>query len=441
MSTTCWPTGPRRPPRAVGAALPQPQRAAVAAVAGPGCQRPAGRPGRGRVAGRGGSPGRLRLRPHGGPVRPGRGGGPDRRAPRPRVRPRPDARHQPAVRGHGHRPGPPVAGRPAGHPAGPPVAPAARRRHRRLLRRCGLLCPGPGRAGRPVTRPGSPAPDPAVLLELACAVALEAGELLRSGHGQVKVVQTKSSPTDVVTQMDQAAEELIRRRILAARPGDAILGEEGGQPDAVADSGVRWVVDPLDGTVNYLYGLPDWSVSIGAEVNGDVVAGAVSVPMQQSLFSARAGGGAWLPAGGGAPPPPSLPHPGAGAPAAAVSGPPGVPLARALVGTGFGYAAARRAVQGRVVAAVLPQVRDIRRGGSAAVELCSVAAGRLDAYYERGLNPWDSAAGGLIAQEAGARLGGLPGRPAGESMTLAAAPALFTALHDLLVSLDPERDD
>ena len=278
-----------------------------------------------------------------------------------------------------------------------------------------------------MTSPGSPAPDPAVLLELACAVAVEAGELLRSGHGQVKVVQTKSSPTDVVTQMDQAAEELIRARILAARPGDAILGEEGGQPDAVADSGVRWVVDPLDGTVNYLYGLPDWSVSIGAEVNGDVVAGAVSVPMQQSLFSARAGGGAWLRA--------------AGAPAVALSCTTGVPLARALVGTGFGYAAARRAVQGRVVAAVLPQVRDIRRGGSAAVELCSVAAGRLDAYYERGLNPWDSAAGGLIAQEAGARLGGLHGRPASESMTLAAAPALFTALHDLLASLDPERDD
>jgi len=281
-----------------------------------------------------------------------------------------------------------------------------------------------------VTSPGPPgpgAPDPAALLELACAVALEAGELLRSGHGQVRVVQTKSSPTDIVTQMDQAAEELIRRRILAARPGDAILGEEGGQPDAAAEGGVRWVVDPLDGTVNYLYGLPDWAVSIGAEVNGAVVAGAVSVPVQHSLFSARLGGGAWLQS--------------AGTPAVALSCTTGVPLGRALVGTGFGYAAARRAVQGQVVAAVLPQVRDIRRGGSAAVELCSVAAGRLDAYYERGLNPWDSAAGGLIAQEAGARLGGLQGRPASESMTLAAAPALFSALHDLLVSLDPERDE
>jgi myo-inositol-1(or 4)-monophosphatase len=205
---------------------------------------------------------------------------------------------------------------------------------------------------------------------------------------------------------------------------------------------VRWVVDPLDGTVNYLYGLPDWAVSIGAEVNGVMVAGAVSVPMRQSLFSARLGGGAWLQSTGtdGGPT-----APGTGAVATAPATPlactTGVPLARALVGTGFGYASARRAVQGRVVAALLPQVRDVRRGGSAAVELCSVAAGRLDAFYERGLNPWDVAAGGLIAQEAGARLGGLHGRPASDSMTLVAAPDLFSALHDLLAGLDPERDD
>jgi myo-inositol-1(or 4)-monophosphatase len=275
--------------------------------------------------------------------------------------------------------------------------------------------------------PVRPAPEPAALAELACAIALEAGELLRSGHDQVRVVLTKSSPTDIVTQMDRAAEDLIRSRILAARPGDAILGEEGGQPDAVGAGGVRWVVDPLDGTVNYLYGLPDWSVSIAAEVNGTVVAGAVSVPERQSLFSARLGGGAWRRSPGAA--------------ATALSCTTGVALPAALVGTGFGYAAARRAGQGRVVAALLPQVRDIRRGGSAAVELCSVAAGHLDAFYERGLNPWDVAAGSLIAQEAGAQVGGLHGRPATDSMTLAAGPGLFTALHDLLASLDPERDD
>jgi myo-inositol-1(or 4)-monophosphatase len=271
------------------------------------------------------------------------------------------------------------------------------------------------------------APEPAALAELACAVALEAGDLLRSRHSQVRVVLTKSSPTDVVTQMDRAAEDLIRRRILAARPGDAILGEEGGQPEAVGAGGVRWVVDPLDGTVNYLYGLPDWSVSIAAELDGTVVAGAVSVPERQRLFAARLGGGAWETA--------------SGAEATALSCSTGVALADALVGTGFGYAAARRAVQGRVVAAVLPRVRDIRRGGSAAVELCSVAAGHLDAFYERGLNPWDVAAGGLIAREAGAQVGGLRGRPASDSMTIAAGPGLFSALHDLLAGLDPERDD
>jgi myo-inositol-1(or 4)-monophosphatase len=271
------------------------------------------------------------------------------------------------------------------------------------------------------------ASEPAALAELACAVAQEAGDLLQSRHSQVRVVQTKSSPTDVVTQMDRAAEDLIRRRILAERPGDAILGEEGGQPEAVGAGGVRWVVDPLDGTVNYLYGLPDWSVSIAAEVNGIVVAGAVSVPERQSLFSARLGGGAWQRSPGG--------------PATALSCTTGVALADALVGTGFGYAAARRARQGQVVAAVLPQVRDIRRGGSAAVELCSVAAGHLDAFYERGLNPWDVAAGGLIAREAGAQVGGLHGRPASDSMTVVAGPGLFRALHDLLASLDPERDD
>jgi myo-inositol-1(or 4)-monophosphatase len=260
-------------------------------------------------------------------------------------------------------------------------------------------------------------PDRDELLGLACSAACDAGRMLAERHGRVAVVGTKSSPTDVVTEMDQAAERLIRTRIGAERPGDAILGEEGGQPDAVGAGGVRWVVDPLDGTVNYLYGLPDWSVSIAAEVNGIVVAGAVSVPERQSLFSARLGGGAWQRSPGG--------------PATALSCTTGVALADALVGTGFGYAAARRARQGQVVAAVLPRVRDIRRGGSAAVELCSVAAGHLDAFYERGLNPWD----------AGAQVGGLHGRPASDSMTVVAGPGLFRALHDLLASLDPERDD
>jgi myo-inositol-1(or 4)-monophosphatase len=276
-----------------------------------------------------------------------------------------------------------------------------------------------------VSAPQATGPDPAELAELACAVAAETGELLLSRHGQAAVVQTKSSPTDIVTEMDTAAETLIRRRILAARPGDAILGEEGGQVGAGAQ--VRWVVDPLDGTVNYLYGLSDWAVSIAAEVDGQVVAGAVNIPLHRSLFSATAGGGAWLRSDWRAGP-------------QRLACNQGVALADALVGTGFGYEAGRRVVQGQVVAALVPKVRDIRRAGAAAVDLCSVAAGRLDAFYERGLHEWDFAAGGLIVREAGGLVGGLHGRPPSESMALAAGPGLFEELHDLLAPLNPERD-
>lgn len=274
--------------------------------------------------------------------------------------------------------------------------------------------------------------DPADLLALAVSAAEQAGSLLAARHGQAMVVQTKSSPTDVVTEMDRAAEELIRARILADRPADAILGEEGGQTGGSDDGqarpdGVRWIVDPLDGTVNYLYGLPDWSVSIAAEAGGVVVAGAVCLPVRGSLYTAVRGGGAWLqPADG---------------PARRLACTTGVPLARALIGTGFGYEAARRRVQGRVVGALLPLVRDIRRSGVCSVDLCSLAAGQLDGYYERGVNYWDVAAGSLIAHEAGAMVGGLSGRPAGPSMTVAAGLPLFAELEQVLAGLDPERDD
>ena len=264
---------------------------------------------------------------------------------------------------------------------------------------------------------------PADLVRLASEVASEAAELLMTRYGRVAVLETKSSPTDVVTEMDQAAEKLIRERLLAARPGDAILGEEGGQ---IGSGPVRWVVDPLDGTVNYLYGLPNWAVSIAAEVAGEIVAGAVCVPLQRCTFTATLGGGAvmnsdWQ----------------AGPQRLACSS--GVPMHRALVATGFGYPVTQRAAQGKVVAAVLPRVRDIRRAGAAAVDLCSVASGQVDAYYEQGTHYWDIAAGGLIAREAGARTGGLRGEPAGRAMTLAAGPDLFAALEDLLTSLDADR--
>jgi myo-inositol-1(or 4)-monophosphatase len=263
-------------------------------------------------------------------------------------------------------------------------------------------------------------PPPAELAELARSAAEEAAALLMSGHSQARVVQTKSSPTDVVTEMDRAAEALIRRRIQAARPTDSILGEEGGQTGA--GSPVRWIVDPLDGTVNYLYGLPDWSVSIAAEVTGTVVAGVVCAPLRRAIYTATAGHGAWL-------------H------SAWLAGPrqlscnAEVPLPDALVATGFSYQAPQRAAQGAIAASVLPRVRDIRRAGSAALDLCSVAAGQVDAYYESGVHAWDIAAGGLIAREAGAVVAGLHGSEPSEAMTIAASPALFAELHDLLAGL------
>ena len=275
---------------------------------------------------------------------------------------------------------------------------------------------------------GSSAPQPpsaAELAALASSVAAEAAGLLLDRHGRAGVVHTKSSPTDVVTEMDRAAEDLIRGRLLAARPGDTVLGEEGGQSGA--GGGVRWVVDPLDGTVNYLYGLPDWAVSIAAEVGGVIVAGAVSVPQRRCQFTAVRGGGAWLESGW---------QPGRRQLACNSA----VTLSAALIATGFGYGARQRARQGRVVAAVLPRVRDIRRSGSAATDLCSVAAGQVDGYYEQGLQYWDLAAGALIAREAGALTGGLRGQAAGTAMTIAASPGLFAELHDLLASLDDDRE-
>jgi myo-inositol-1(or 4)-monophosphatase len=276
-------------------------------------------------------------------------------------------------------------------------------------------------------------PPPAgELLDLACEVAVAAGRLLLGSGGRPEVVATKSSPTDVVTEADQAAEALIRDIIGDKRPGDGILGEEGGETGS--GSAVRWIVDPLDGTVNYLYGLPDWAVSIAAEADGTVVAGAVFVPRRDELFSARLGGGAWLSSGALDPRGEDTPTP------VRLACNTGVALGQALVATGFGYESGRRAVQAEVLATVLPRVRDIRRGGSAAVDLCSVAEGTVDAYYERGVNLWDIAAGALIAAEAGASVIGLNGKPPSSSMTIAAATGLLTELHDLLAGADPERD-
>ncbi|MET3985041.1 inositol monophosphatase family protein [Streptomyces sp. PvR034] len=264
-------------------------------------------------------------------------------------------------------------------------------------------------AGIPGT-PGAPVLDE--LLELALEAARRAGALLKDGRpADLAVAATKSSPIDVVTEMDIAAEKLITGLLAERRPADGILGEEGA--DTPGTSGVRWVVDPLDGTVNYLYGLPSWGVSIAAEYRGETVVGVVAAPMRGETYHAVRGGGAWT---GGA----------------RLSCRPAAPLDQALVATGFAYVQTRRAHQAEVARQIVPLVRDIRRGGSAALDLCDVAAGRLDAYYERGLNPWDLAAGDLIAREAGALTGGRPGRPASGELVVAGSPAVFASLQPLL---------
>jgi len=250
------------------------------------------------------------------------------------------------------------------------------------------------------------------LLDLATRTAAEAAALLVDGLDRHRVeVSTKSTPTDMVTEMDRASEELIAARIHAARPDDAIVGEEG--VDRRGTSGVRWLVDPIDGTTNYLYGHPGFAVSIAAELDGDVVAGVVHDALHRDVFTAARGRGARR----------------NGEPVVTSDS---ADLSTALVGTGFSYDPDRRHKQANVLVEVLPLVRDIRRMGAAAVDLCSVACGRLDAYYERGLAPWDLAAGVLVAQEAGATVGDLRGGPASGEFVLAAAPRLFEDLRDLL---------
>ena len=263
--------------------------------------------------------------------------------------------------------------------------------------------------------------DPWTLLELAQTAAGEAARLVTERRpADLGVADTKSSPTDVVTEMDTAAEQLIRKLILEQRPDDAFLGEEGG-----ADSGrttVRWVIDPIDGTVNYLYDLPHWAVSVGVEVDGVTVAGVVAAPRLGEVYAAVRGAGSWCNG-------------------AKLHVRPATELSEALVATGFGYRAERRARQGAIVHALLPRVRDIRRAGSAALDLCAVAIGRIDGYYERGTHDWDRSAGVLIATEAGAIVGGLNGGPASEAMVLAAPPGTFAALRDVLVELGADAAD
>lgn len=263
------------------------------------------------------------------------------------------------------------------------------------------------------------------LRDLAVRLATAAGALVREGRPErVVVAATKSSDVDPVTVMDRASEDLLREMIAAERPDDAILGEEG--DDVAGTSGLTWVLDPIDGTVNYLYGVASWAVSVAVvagppePASWTVLAGCVHSVADGRTWSAGLGEGATRdgePIRVGSP----------------------TSLGTSLVGTGFGYDAARRAQQAQVLSQVLPKIRDIRRLGSAAIDLCLLADGSLDLYYERGLNPWDMAAGAVVATEAGAVVTGLRGGPATSAMTVAGPAELVAQLAEILEAADADE--
>jgi myo-inositol-1(or 4)-monophosphatase len=261
--------------------------------------------------------------------------------------------------------------------------------------------------------------DPVALEALAVAVARETAALALEVREQALRARpdTKSSATDVVTEGDTACEALVRERLATARPDDLVLGEEGGTSGTPAPGQVRWVVDPIDGTVNYTHGLPWFSVSLGAEVDGCVVAGAVVEPVSGRVWRAARGHGAHRD---------DVPLRASGL----------QDLGLAVIGTGLGYDPGRRGRQAGVLARIAARIGDVRRTGCASLDLCAVAAGWLDGFYEHGLHAWDIAAGGLVAEEAGAlvRRPGADPDGLGPAATLAAAPALAGPLTDLLVA-------
>lgn len=259
-------------------------------------------------------------------------------------------------------------------------------------------------------------PDPGELLALARSVAEEVAAGLVTaldGDARASAVTSKSTGTDLVTEMDTWAESLITERILSARPNDSITGEEGA--DVVGDSGVSWCIDPIDGTVNFVHGQPGFCVSIAAQREGRSVAAVVVSPLHHDTFTATRGGGAFR-----------------NDQPITCSDPPGI--GRAVIGTGFGYLPERRRRQAEVVTEVIPHIADIRRCGAAALDLCWVACGRLDGYWEVGLNPWDHAAGSLIATESGALCSGPDDEAPSSALLIAGPPSIWQELRDLLVA-------
>ena len=248
------------------------------------------------------------------------------------------------------------------------------------------------------------------LRALAERLARSAGALLLERLPHDRDLGSKSTPTDLVSEVDHAAEELIVGTLRRERPDDAILAEEGTYDTGT--SGLRWVVDPLDGTVNYVYRRGAFAVSVGVEDSVGGVAGAVYDPQRDELFSAARGAGATV----------------NGRPLRVTDA---TDLAHALIATGFSYSSADRAAQAAVLTGVLPYVRDIRRSGSAALDICAVAVARVDAYYELGPAPWDRCAGELIAAEAGAVVH-IGTAPDGRVVPVVSAPGIAAALLDLL---------
>jgi myo-inositol-1(or 4)-monophosphatase len=264
----------------------------------------------------------------------------------------------------------------------------------------------------------------AALRTLAAELAVAAGTLAREGRTRLGVGQpvahdTKSTPTDPVTEFDRAAEALIVETLRAKRPLDSIVGEEGA--GHVGSSGLEWHIDPIDGTVNFVYDLPAWCTSVAVLDQAGSLAGAVYVPITDELFSAARGAGAT--------------HNGSPIRCSSAAD-----LAASLVGTGFNYSPSTRATQAERLAAMLPSVRDVRRYGSAALDLCMVACGRLDAYFEEHLNSWDLAAGVLIAAEAGATTSNFVGGTADTDGVVASAPAIHPALLELIARSSPSTE-
>ena len=253
---------------------------------------------------------------------------------------------------------------------------------------------------------GETSASPIELLAVALEAARAAANLVRQRAARtVEVAATKSTETDVVTEADRASEDLIRRLIAAKRPDDAFLGEEGGESDHTAEgSQVRWIVDPIDGTVNFLYGIPRYAVSVAAERDGEVVAGVVINVSQRIEFTGH------VDADG---------RPVARRDGRAISVAAPAALGKRLIATGFGYDAGLRRLQAQCLVRLLPQVRDIRRLGSCALDVCDVAQGIFDGYLEEGVHLWDHAAAGLIARGAGARTEVAVGLGGGELLLVA----------------------